>query len=325
MIISQTPLRVSLLGGGTDFREFYAGNGGAVLSLAIDKYIHVIVKDRFDDKIVLNYSRKEVTDGVDEIQHELVRESMRRVGVEKGVEITSLADIPSEGSGLGSSSSVTVGLLNALYGHRGTQVSAERLASEACEIEINVLGKPLGLQDQFIAAFGNLCFIEFGKEPVPRVERLCLSESQKRCFVSNLLVFYTNTTRRSETILRGQREHIPIKIRELSRLRDLAYEGRELLLCGRFDEIGPLIHENWLTKKSFTPVTSSPEIDRMYCEALSAGASGGKIAGAGGGGFMIVYCRPERQNDVRRALSGHPELPISLSRDGSKIIFNINS
>ena len=242
----------------------------------------------------------------------------------KGVEITSLADIPSEGSGLGSSSAVTVGLLNALYGHRGIQVSAERLASEACEIEIDVLGKPLGLQDQHIAAFGNLCFIEFGKTPGPKVERLCLSESQKRCLLSHLLVFYTNTTRRAETILRDQRKDIPNKSRELSSLRDLAYEGRELLLSGRFDEIGPLIHKNWLIKRSLTALTSNAEIDRMYSQALSSGASGGKIAGAGGGGFMMLYCRPERHGDVRRSLSGHPELPVSLSRDGSKIIFNIN-
>src|SRR5207245_1948759 len=156
MIITQTPLRVSLFGGGTDFREFFLREGGAVLSLGIDKYVYVIIKERFDDGIYVNYSRKEITTTVDEIQHELVREALRKTGIEKGVEITTLADVPSEGSGLGSSSSVTVGLLNACYAYRGEQVPLDRLAREACEIEIDIVGKPIGIQDQYIAAYGNL-------------------------------------------------------------------------------------------------------------------------------------------------------------------------
>ena len=178
MIITQTPLRVSLFGGGTDFPEFFTQSGGAVLSLAIDKSVYVIVKERFDDKIYINYSKKEIVDRVDQIQHELVREAMRRTGVDRGIEITTLADVPSEGSGLGSSSSITVGLLNALYAYQGEPVPLERLAREACEIEITVLGKPIGVQDQYIAAFGNLRLFTFKPDGSIATERVPVSEEQ---------------------------------------------------------------------------------------------------------------------------------------------------
>ena len=325
MIISQTPLRTSLLGGGTDFRDFYLKEGGAVLTLAIDKYIYAILKERFDDAIVINYSRKEIVSSVAEIQHGLVREAMRKTGISKRVEITTLADIPSEGSGLGSSSSVTVGLLNVMYAYQGLQVPADRLAQEACEIEIDILGKPIGVQDQLIAAHGNLCFAEFHRDGSIAVTKLGLSTEAKRVLVSNLLLFYTNRTRKADTILKEQQANITDRKTELCHLRDLAYQGREALLVGNFDRIGDLLHENWILKRRLAGGISDSQSEEMYETALAAGALGGKIAGAGGGGFLLVYCPREKQNAVRAALSRYRELPFMLSRDGSKIIFNINS
>ena len=201
MIISQTPLRISFAGGGTDLASFYRHEEGWIISSAIDKYIFVIVKERFDNMIYINYSKKEIVDSVDEIEHDLVREAMRKTKVERGVEITTLADIPSSGSGLGSSSSVTVGLLNALYAFQGEQVTAERLAREACEIEIDILGKPIGKQDQYIAAFGGIRFFKFKPNEEVVFDKINLENSFKRKFGANLLLFFTGKTRSSDRIL----------------------------------------------------------------------------------------------------------------------------
>jgi D-glycero-alpha-D-manno-heptose-7-phosphate kinase len=326
MIISQTPLRISLLGGGTDFRRFYLEHGGAVLSLGIDKYIYVIVKGRYDDAICLNYSHREVVLSTDEIQHALIREAMRKTGILRGVEITTLADIPSEGTGLGSSSSVTVGLLNAMYAYQGMQVPAERLAQEACEIEIDLLHKPIGVQDQTIAAHGNLCFVEFQKDNHVSVQKVDMTPDAKRVLVSNLLLFYTNRTRKADVILKEQESNIPDRTPELCRLRDLAYEGHAVLLDGDFDRMGSLLHESWLLKRRLASAISDPQIEDMYATARAAGATGGKVTGAGGGGFILLYCPREKQNAVRKALLGdYRELPFMLSRDGSRIVFNIGS
>jgi D-glycero-alpha-D-manno-heptose-7-phosphate kinase len=325
MVISMTPLRISLLGGGTDFPDFYSQHGGAVLTMAIDKYIYVIVKDRFDDDIYVNYSKKEIVTNPDHLQHELVREAMKRTGVTKGVEITTLADIPSEGSGLGSSSTVTVGLLNALYAHQNKQVPAAQLAQEAVEIEIYTLGKPIGVQDQTIAAHGNLCFLEFKKSGNVKVEKLEVSQKLKRELTSNILLFFTNRTRSANTILKEQRSNIEDRKDELASLRDLAYRGREAILNGKIDEIGYLLDENWQIKKKLASGVSDNEIDEMYSSARKAGAIGGKVAGAGGGGFLMLYCHKNKQDAVRNALSGYREMPINISRDGAKIAFNINA
>lgn len=325
MVISQTPLRISLLGGGTDFRDFYLNHGGAVLTMAIDKYIYVIVKDRFDNDIYLNYSKKEIVQRPSDLKHDLVREAMLRSGVERGVEITTLADIPSEGSGLGSSSTVTVGVLNALYAHQNIQTPAAQLAREACEIEIDILGKPIGIQDQTIAAHGNLCFLEFLKSGEVKVEKVPVSAELKRNLASNILLFYTNRTRNANTILKEQRSNIDERTAELCTLRDLAYRAKEAVLAGNIDEIGLLLHENWLLKKRLASGVTDPEIDAMYFAGLSAGAIGGKVAGAGGGGFLMLYCPKAKQDAVRDALHGYRELPFSISRDGAKIAFNINT
>lgn len=323
MIITQTPLRVGLFGGGTDFKEFYLKEEGAVLSFGIDKYVYVIVKERFDEKIYINYSKKEIVNHVDDIAHDLVREAMRKTGITGGVEVTTLADVPSKGSGLGSSSSITVGLLNAFYTYQGEQVPQERLAMEACEIEIDIVGKPIGIQDQYIAAYGNMRFFEFQRNGQVNVEKLDLTDEQKRMLVSNLLLFFTNKTRSSSEVLTEQRKNISERMDELRRLRDIAYEARRIILSGRTDETGHLLHESWQEKKKLASNVSTKDIDVMYERAREAGAMGGKIAGAGSGGFLLVYCPRENQNAVREALKEYRELPFLLSRDGSKVIFNM--
>lgn len=323
MIITQTPLRISLAGGGTDFRGFYEQEDGFVVSSAIDKYVFVIVKERFDDRIYINYMRKEIVDYVDEIQHELVREAMKMTEVEHGVEITMLADVPSEGSGLGSSSSITVGLLNALYMYHGEQMPAEQLAREACEIEIERCGKPIGVQDQYIAAYGNLRSFRFWANGFVEVERIPLSDTQKRVLGSNLLLFFTDKTRKSSAILTEQKKHISDRMAVLRRLKEYAIETKGCIGEGRFDEVGRILKESWECKKQMADKISNGDIDEMYDKALSAGALGGKISGAGGGGFLLLYVQREQQNAVREALEGYRELPFFLENDGSKVIFNM--
>jgi len=324
MIITQTPLRISLAGGGTDFPEFFLQHGGAVLSMAIDKYVYVITKERFDDRIYINYSRKEIVDTADEIKHDLIRETMRKTGITRGVEITTLADVPSEGSGLGSSSSITVGLLNCFYAYKGIQVTAEQLAREAAEIEIDILGRPIGLQDHYVAAYGNLHVFEFQRDGNVGVERLEVSETVKRRLASNLLLFYTGRTRNSYEILAEQQGNIKERVAELCQIREMAFEARAYLLSHSLDDIGRLLARSWEQKKRLATRITTPVIEEMYERAIAAGALGGKLAGAGGGGFLVLYCPSERHGQVRAALSALRELPFLPERYGSKVIFNIS-
>lgn len=319
MVITQTPLRISLAGGGTDFRGFYEREDGFVVSSAIDKYVFVIVKERFDDRIVIGYMKKESVDYVDEIQHELVREAMKITDVDRGVEIQILADVPSRGCGLGSSSSLTVGLLNALYMYQGKQVTAERLAREACEIEIERCGKPIGVQDQYIAAYGNLRSFRFRASGQVEVERIPVGDAQKRVLGFNLLLFFTAKTRKAAAILTEQKGRIAEQMPVLRKLKQYAIEAKGCIGQGRFDEVGRILKESWEFKKQMASTISNGDIDEMYDKALSAGALGGKISGAGGGGFLLLYVQLKWQNAVREALHAYRELPFFLENDGSKL------
>ncbi len=322
MVISQTPLRISLFGGGTDFQDYYSQYEGCVISTTIDKYIFVIVNERFDDYIVINYSQKERVTEIQEIKHELVREALKKTGITKGVEITMIADIPSEGSGMGSSSSVTVGLLNALYAFRGIQVTAEQLADEACDIEINICKKPIGKQDQYIAAYGGFSEIVFGKNDIITVKRIPISDYDRRMLDSNLHLFYTGVTRKSSDILTEQKQNIDARIQELEILKSFACKSKTLLEKTEFDKIGELLHTSWEVKKNLSSNISNPFIDEMYQRAIDAGAIGGKILGAGGGGFLLVYCKGENQYKLKNAFKEFREMPFIFENDGSKIIFN---
>jgi D-glycero-alpha-D-manno-heptose-7-phosphate kinase len=325
MIISQTPLRISLAGGGTDLKSFYSSEEGKVISTAIDKYVYVIVKERFDEKIYINYSQKEIVDTISDVKHDLVREAMKKTGVIKGVEITTLADIPSEGSGLGSSSSITVGLLNALYNFTGIQVTAEQLAREACDIEINICGKPIGKQDQYIAAYGGLNKIVFHSDESVSVSRLNIEGNDLRKLGSNLLLFYTNTTRSANVILEKLMKNTKEKRNELRAMLGLVPRVAESILQNNFDDVGRALHENWDLKRSLVGSISNPDIDIMYKKMMGAGALGGKICGAGGGGFLLAYVPRNRQDTVREALNDYREFPFMLDPLGSRIIFNIRT
>lgn len=330
MIIAQTPLRVSFLGGGTDFPDYYAHpanpRGGSVVGAAIDKYIYVIVKERFDERIYVNYSQKEIVNSVDELQHDLVREAMRLTGVRGGIEITTLADIPSEGSGLGSSSAVTVGLLQALWAYQGRIRTAEQLAAEACRIELDMLKRPMGVQDGYLSALGGLHQLMFGPDDTGRIrwETLHLDNELIHHLSQTMLLFYTHRTRKSSAILQGQMRNIQARLEYLDQLRDLAYEGRRLLEAGELDRFGHLMHEGWLLKTQLADGISDKGIDDLYQAAREAGALGGKLAGAGGGGFLLLYCPLGAQDAVRARLGEQlRELPIRFERDGTKVIFNV--
>lgn len=323
MIIVQTPLRVSFLGGGTDFPSFFMNEGGTnVLSSAIDKYIFVTIKERFDEKIRIGYTRTEMVDSVDEIQHELIREALRITGIRSGVEITTMGDIPATGAGLGSSSAVTVGSLHAMYTYLGEIVPASRLAEEACKIEIDILNKPIGVQDQYISALGGLRFIEFHPDGSVKSEKIELKPRLKHRLNESLLLFYTRIPRRAETILDEQNRNIQDRRAILHQLKAMACTAREELQAGNLDVIGHLLHENWMLKKQLASQVSNSTIDAIYQAALNAGAIGGKITGAGGGGFFLLYCPYEKKEAVRDALDSLVELPFNLEPDGTKVIFN---
>lgn len=323
MIITQTPLRISFLGGGTDFPDFFKKHAGAVISTAIDKYIYVIIKERFDDKIYVNWSIKEIVDSISQLKHELVREAMKRVGVKRGVEISFFADIPSEGTGLGSSSAVTVGTLNALYHYVGIITPAEKLAKEACEIEVEILKKTIGYQDQYIAAYGGLRFFKFQKNGKVKVEQIMLPNSILEDLDNQLMLFFTGRTRKAEDILSEQKDNINSKTRFLLELSKLAESYKKALIEGKIDKLGKMLHQGWLLKKQLATGVSDEELDRLYSKALAAGAVGGKIAGAGGGGFLLLFVPGEKRKKVRQTLSGLKEMPFRFERDGSKVIFNV--
>src|SRR5215471_18906462 len=323
MIITQTPLRIGLLGGGTDLPDYYRDNGGRVLNCAIDKYIYVIVKQRFDDDIYVNYSKKEIVSRVEDLEHELVREAMQMTGVANGVEITTLADIPSAGSGLGSSSAVTVGLLHALFAYQGRQISAEELAERACTIEIERCRKPIGKQDQYIAALGGIRDIHFGPGDDVVAEELGLSSSERRLLQQQVMLFYTGITRSADTILAEQTANLEATRPQLDLLRDLAGFAAERLRSGHVDAIGPAVRESWEAKRKLASGVSTGQIDGAVSRALDAGASGAKLTGAGGGGFLLVICPMEQQRAVRRSLADMRELPVKLDHLGSRVVLNV--
>jgi len=321
MIISQTPYRVSFAGGGTDLPAFFRREVGAVLSVTISRHAYVTVHSRFEPNIRVAYSRTEVADDVDHVQHELVREALRLTGLGKPLEITTVGDVPA-GTGLGSSSTLTVGLLHALYGYRGQVVDRYRLAREAVRIEVDVLKKPIGLQDQYAAAMGGLNYIEFHPDgvvdvhPVPcRAETL--DELERR-----VLMFYTASNRDADQILRRQSEGTADRMPILRRMRDLAADMRLAFSeRGDLDEVARLLHAGWELKRSLGFGITSERIDAWYDAALRAGAQGGKLLGAGGEGFLLVVAPPDRHAAIREAL-GHPrELKFGVDRRGSRIIF----
>jgi D-glycero-alpha-D-manno-heptose-7-phosphate kinase len=263
-----------------------------------------------------------MVDTVDEVQHELIREALRKTGISSGVEITTMGDIPSAGSGLGSSSTVTVGALHAMHVHQRKLIRAETLAREACEIEVFTLNKPIGYQDQYIAAYGGLRFIEFSADGQIRVEPLDVNGYVTRQINQNFLLFFTGITRTSTSVLKEQKQNINDRLTTLQEMKRIAYIARDELCQGKINAIGELLHETWTLKKKLASQISNSQIDEYYETARRAGAFGGKITGAGGGGFLLLHCPPQKQEAVREALSPLQELPFNLELDGSKVILN---
>ena len=321
MIISQTPYRVSFAGGGTDLPAFYRQEQGAVLSTTIDQHMYVTIHRRFEPTIRVSYSRTEMASTLDEVQHELVREAMRQVEIDEPLEITTIGDVPA-GTGMGSSSSLTVGLLNALYAYRHRVVSPALLAEQACRIEIDILKKPIGRQDQYAAAFGGVNYIRFNRdntvdvEPVPcRVETL--TELEQRT-----LLIYTGQTRDANQILERQSKGTAERMDVLRQMRDQVHEMRAALTGdGDLDRFASLLHEGWELKRSLGFGISGDQVNEWYEAARKAGAAGGKLLGAGGGGFLLLMAPPWRHRAIREALNRPRELPFRIARHGSRNIF----
>lgn len=323
MIISQTPLRMSFVGGGSDLPAFYREHGGAVLSTAIDKYVYVSINRKFDGGIRLAYSRTEEVHSIDEIEHELVRAAFDMRGMRGGVEITTTADIPSRGTGLGSSSTFTVGLLNVLSAYQGQHVSAEDLARGSCEIEIDRCSQPIGKQDQYAAAYGGLNLIEFHADDRVSVSPVIMRRDLRDLLEQRIIVFYTGITRSASRILATQSAETAqdgAKQAALRRMVELTYQLRDELSRGNIDSFGHILDENWVLKKSLTAGISSEAIDGWYRRAMGAGALGGKLLGAGEGGFMMFYAPRERHEDIANAV-GLRQVRFGFEPLGSRILF----
>ena len=324
MIISRTPLRISFAGGGTDLQAFYGRERGAVLSSAIDKYVYITVNRKFDNKVRASYSVTEIVDRSADLKHELIRAALQLVDITGGVEITSISDVPSQGTGLGSSSSYTVGLLNALYAFTGRVAGAERLADEACRIEIDICGKPIGKQDQYIAAYGGLQHIQFNPDESVFVDPIPCRRELREQLQSCLLMLYTGLTRSANDVLSEQRrntEQNGAATEGLRKMRDLADQLRETLCAGNLDGFGEVLHAGWMLKRTLATGISSPAIDGWYDLARRHGAVGGKLLGAGGGGFLLLYAHPDHHAEIARNLPELRPIPFRLEPQGSKIIF----
>lgn len=324
MIISRTPLRVSFVGGGSDLAAYYRHEPGAVVSVAINKYIYITVNAKFDHQIRASYSVTEIVDSVDELRHQLIREALRLLGLRRGIEITSISDIPSQGTGLGSSSTYTVGLLNALHAYSGQLAGAERLAREACWIEIERCDEPIGKQDQYIAAYGGLQFIQFNPDETVFVDPVICRPETRRLLEARLLMLYTGTTRQTAGVLHEQRANIERDEARRANLRQmvaLAHDLRAALSGDDLTAFGEILHEGWMRKRTLASAISNQQIDDWYERARAAGARGGKILGAGGGGFLLLYAPEEHHPNILRALPELRHVPMHFEPQGSKIIY----
>lgn len=326
MIISMTPLRVSFLGGGTDYPEHFTEYGGATLGSSMDKYVYVTVSpltEFFDHRIRVSYSRTELVREIDEIKHPSVRECLRFMGIDRGIEINIVSDLPAR-TGLGSSSSFTVGLLHALYAFKGKQVSREQLASEAVYVEREMIKERVGFQDQYTSAYGGVISLEFSKKNTVNVSPVVISDERKAALEERLMIFYTGQQRYANKVLKEQLDRTKKgEVKDyLFKLRDLVDNGVDVLCNGRdFSEFGELLHRGWQLKRTLSSSITNPLIDETYDSAREAGAVGGKLLGAGGGGFLLLYAEPYNQEAIRKVMNGMREVSFKLENNGSKLIF----
>lgn len=324
MIISKTPLRMSFVGGGSDLPAFYKEHGGAVISSSINKYVYIILKKKFDSGLRLSYSITENVSTREEIKHELIRNALKMQDLDESLEIVSIADVPS-GTGLGSSSSFSVGLLNALNFYKKQMVNEHKrfLAEEACKLEIDICKSPIGKQDQYAAAFGDLRLYEFKTDDSVEEKKInCLPET-KQLLCRNMLTFYIGGIRSANKILQSQNVQLKesSKKRNMQKMVNLVWDLKNELESNNLDSFGDILHENWLLKRDLTSSITNPEIDDIYDQAMSLGAKGGKLLGAGGGGFMIFFIPDERKKKkIQQRFNKLRQIDIEFEDQGSCII-----
>jgi D-glycero-alpha-D-manno-heptose-7-phosphate kinase len=323
MIISKTPLRMSFVGGGSDLPAFYREETGAVMSTSIDKYMYFAVNKKFDGRLRISYTRTEDVETSKQVQHPLVREALSVTGIEGGIEIASMADIPSKGSGLGSSSAYTVGLLNALFAYRNRYASKETLARLACEIEIERCGEPIGKQDQYAAAYGGLNLIRFHPDESVSVDPVICQPQVLLELEASILLFFTGRTRRASAVLANgsTRLQTPYRRKLMHRMVELAFDLKKELESGHLNNFGDILHENWRLKSQVWAEASDPEIDAWYAAGQASGALGGKLLGAGNGGFLMFFAPPQRHAQIAKALSDLTRVAFGFDRTGAQIVF----
>ena len=326
MILSKAPVRLSMGGGGTDLASYYREYGGFLLATSINKFVYILLNRRFEDNFRLSYSKTEIINTVEEIEHPIFRESIKYVGIEGKVEIVSVSDVPSN-CGLGTSSTFTVALLNALYAYRKDYIGIDKLAESACHIEINVLNEPIGKQDQYASAFGGFNAYYFEKDGSVRVEPLRIKEEMMIELQNNIFLFYLNKNRSASSILKEQNENSKKNdkdtIERLHKIKEIGLYTKKILEEGKINEFGEVLHNHWLTKKGLSSKISDPFIDEAYDIALNNGAIGGKVVGAGGGGFLLLYC-PNNKPKLIEALRNFGLKPtwFSFEFEGAKKIYS---
>ena len=322
MIVTQTPLRVSLFGGGTDLADYYRAHGGAVLSLGITKYVHVVVKSRWDDEFVIKHWGQEHTSRVRDIRNGIVREALTLTQTTGGLDISCMSDVPAGGSGLGASSALAVGLINAVLAHQGAAPAPDPLAELACRVEIDRLHEPIGKQDQYAAAFGGIREYRFHQDGSVTADRVPLDAPLQREFERHAMLFYTGRTRRAADVLNDQKANLHRRIGHLHAIKSHVAAGRQMLEQGRFAELGELLDETWRRKRQLSTKIHDTELDRIYQRAMESGAYGGKLLGAGGGGFFLFLCPPDLQDRLRTALAGLRSADVACDLTGSTVLLN---
>ena len=325
MIITRTPFRVTLGGGGTDLPSYYEKNGGFIFSAGLDRYMYITVNRPMEDDLIrLKYSESEIVERVDQVKHDIAREALRMMGIEKQIEISSVADV-SGGTGLGSSSCYAVGLLHALHVLKRDYVPLQTLAEEDFTLENKNLGRPIGKQDPYLAAFGGLTVLDIAKDGAVKVRKANVSEESADVLNRNMLMFFTGVTRSADVILteqsRGMKEEKKDVIDSMNYIKQIGYEILEAMEDDEVDEVGKLFDAHWQHKKKVSSKMSNPEFDKMYDAAKAAGALGGKISGAGGGGFLTFYV-PEKHKQFREAMRrfGLREMRYRFDFGGSKVL-----
>ena len=325
MLVTKTPLRISFVGGGSDIKNFYKENQGAVVSASIDKYVYLTINKKFGDDIRVSYSKTEISKDVNDIEHPIVMESLKECGIDKSIEISSLADVPGKGTGLGSSSAFTVGLLKGLYAYLGNTPSNEYLAEKACEIEINKCKEPIGKQDQYGTAIGGIKELRFMNDGRVNIEQYSLSEERISLFKENLLMVYTGKTRLTSKILAAQSKILcedKFKRNKMTEMVNLVKDFKKELINGEINNLGEILHENWIRKRSITDKISNTWIDDAYQTAINNGATGGKILGAGNGGFFLFFAHPSKHKNIIEHLPKMDKFTFSFDDMGSQLVYS---